>query len=177
MALLDFHNLMVAIHALSATGAFFIGVSLVFQDADARRQLRLGEALVVALVLMEGFLVAAVLSHPAGLPQAALVIFTVLLVLGGALVVLGVEAWSVLRRRSGDQLSIVSHVGFVLISLFDGFSIVGAFDLGAPGWLLAVIAVGAVAVGVYFVNSRKKTLIARSRASGPQLGSHPAPVK
>lgn len=48
--------------------------------------------------------------------------------------------------------------GFVLISLFDGFAIVSALDLQAPGWLVAVIAVGAVGVGIYGINLRKKTL-------------------
>jgi hypothetical protein len=46
----------------------------------------------------------------------------------------------------------------VLISLFDGFAIVSALDLQAPGWLVAVVAVGAVGIGIYGINVRKKTL-------------------
>ena len=57
-----------------------------------------------------------------------------------------------------DQLKVIDHVGFVLISLFDGFAIVSALDLHAPGWLIAVIAVAAVGVGIYGINLRKKTL-------------------
>jgi hypothetical protein len=42
----------------------------------------------------------------------------------------------------------MGHVGFTLISLWDGFVIVLAIDLGAPGWLVAVLAVLGVVVGI-----------------------------
>jgi len=54
--------------------------------------------------------------------------------------------------------AVIDHIGFNLISLFDGFSIVSSLDLQAPGWLVAVIAVGAVALGIYAINLRKKAL-------------------
>jgi len=67
-----------------------------------------------------------------------------------------VQAVTVLTKQNqADQLKVIDHVGFVLISLFDGFAIVSALDLQAPGWLVAVIAVGAVGIGI---NVRKKTL-------------------
>ena len=70
-----------------------------------------------------------------------------------------VQAVTVLTKQNqADQLKVIDHVGFVLISLFDGFAIVSALDLQAPGWLVAVIAVGAVGVGIYGINVRKKTL-------------------
>lgn len=50
------------------------------------------------------------------------------------------------------------HEDNKLVPLFDGFAIVSALDLQAPGWLVAVIAVGAVGVGIYGINLRKKTL-------------------
>ena len=70
-----------------------------------------------------------------------------------------VQAVTVLTKQNqADQLKVIDHVGFVLISLFDGFAIVSALDLQAPGWLVAVIAVSAVGIGIYGVNVRKKTL-------------------
>ena len=70
-----------------------------------------------------------------------------------------VQAVTVLTKQNqADQLKVIDHVGFVLISLFDGFAIVSALDLHAPGWLVAVIALGAVALGIYAINMRKKTL-------------------
>ena len=70
-----------------------------------------------------------------------------------------VQAVTVLTKQNqADQLKVIDHVGFVLISLFDGFAIVTATDLQAPGWLVALVAVGAVALGIYGINVRKKTL-------------------
>ena len=65
---------------------------------------------------------------------------------------------SVLREQPGNQVAVIGHIGFVLISLFDGFAIVSAIDLQAPGWLVAVIAVGAVAIGISAITVRKKML-------------------
>jgi hypothetical protein len=69
-----------------------------------------------------------------------------------------VQAWSVLQEQRGNPEAVIDHVGFNLIALFDGFAIISAIDLQAPGWLVAVIAVAAVAVGIYAINMRKKTL-------------------
>jgi len=74
-----------------------------------------------------------------------------------------VQAVSVLREQPANQGAVIGHIGFILISLFDGFAIVSAIDLHAPGWLVAVIAVGAVAIGIYAINVRKKTLPMQSR--------------
>ncbi len=71
---------------------------------------------------------------------------------------LNFQALSVLREQNPNQARLIDHVGFILISLFDGFAIISAIDLKAPGWLVAVIAVGAVAIGIYAINLRKKAL-------------------
>jgi len=107
-------------------------------------------------------MVVAIVTHLSGLPTIALIIFGVLPFLGLYIIVRSVQGLGVLRGNSGNQHAVIDHTGFVLISLFDGFAIVSAFDLGAPGWLLAIIAVGAVMVGIYGINARKKTLKARS---------------
>jgi hypothetical protein len=54
---------------------------------------------------------------------------------------------------------VTDHVGFILISLFDGFAIVSAIDLHAPGWIVAVIAIGAVALGIFLIKARKKHIL------------------
>ncbi len=47
--------------------------------------------------------------------------------------------------RAGDwRAQYVENLGFTVIALFDGFVIVTAMDLGAPGWL--VVAIGAVGI-------------------------------
>ena len=88
----DVHTIAIPLHALSATGAFIFGAFLIFQDRDSHRRLRLGEALVLPLLLMDGFLVTAVLRNPAGLPIIALIIFGVLPLLGVYMIYRAVRA-------------------------------------------------------------------------------------
>ena len=152
------HTFAIVVHATSAIAAFIIGIVFIFQS-NTLRQLQLGRAIVVLLMLMEVFLVIAILSHVTSLPTITQIIFGGLVILGGYMIWRAVQAVTVLtKQQQEDQLKVIDHVGFVLISLFDGFAIVSALDLHAPGWLVAVIAVGAVGVGIFGINVRKKTL-------------------
>ncbi len=152
------HTMAIVAHATSAIAAFIIGVVLIFQR-NTLRKLQLARAFLVLLILMEVFLVIAILSHVTSLPTITQLIFGGLVMLGVYMIWRAVQALTVLTKQNqADQLKVIDHVGFVLISLFDGFAIVSALDLQAPGWLVAVIAVGAVGVGIYGINVRKKTL-------------------
>ena len=152
------HTIAIVVHATSAIAAFIIGVVLIFQR-NTLRKLQLARAFLVLLILMEVFLVIAILSHVTSLPAITQLIFGGLVILGVYMIWRAVQAVTVLTKQNqADQLKVIDHVGFVLISLFDGFAIVSALDLQAPGWLVAVIAVGAVGVGIYGINVRKKTL-------------------
>ncbi|MGO8948141.1 MAG: hypothetical protein ACLQUY_10855 [Ktedonobacterales bacterium] len=152
------HTIAIVLHATCATAAFFVGFVLIFQS-NLRQQLQLGRALVVLLILMGVFLVIAILSHLTTLPTVKQLIFGGLVLLLGYIIWRAIQAVIVLtKQRQQDQLKVLDDVGFVLISLFDGFAIVSALDLQAPGWLVAVIAVGAVGVGILGINVRKKTL-------------------
>jgi hypothetical protein len=156
--MLDLHTLSIVVHALSGIGAFIIGVVLLFQS-NTLRQLQLGVAFLVLLVLLEVFLVIAILSHVTSLPGMTQIIFGGLAILGLYMIWRAVQAVSVLREQPGNQGAVIDHIGFNLISLFDGFAIISAIDLQAPGWLVAVIAVGAVALGIFAINVRKKTML------------------
>jgi hypothetical protein len=156
--MLDLHTLSIVVHALSGIGAFIIGVVLLFQS-NTLRQLQLGVAFLVLLVLLEVLLVIAILSHVTSLPGMTQIIFGGLAILGLYMIWRAVQAVSVLREQPGNQGAVIDHIGFNLISLFDGFAIISAIDLQAPGWLVAVIAVGAVALGIFAINVRKKTML------------------
>src|SRR5438874_9086537 len=152
------HTFAIVVHATSAIAAFIIGIVLIFQS-NTLRQLQLARAVLVLLILMEVFLVIAILSHVTSLPTITQLIFGGLTILGVYMIWRAVQAVTVLtKQHQADQLKVIDHVGFVLISLFDGFAIVSALDLQAPGWLVAIIAVGAVGVGIYGINVRKKAL-------------------
>src|SRR5260370_19068750 len=120
-------------------------------------------AVLVLLILMEVFLVIAILSHVSRLQTITQIIFGGLTILGLYMIWCAVQALSVLREPNGNQLAVFDHIGFILISLFDAFAIVSSIDLHAPVWLVAVIAVGAVALGIYAINVRKKMLPMQSR--------------
>jgi Ca2+/Na+ antiporter len=152
------HTFAIVVHATSAIAAFIIGVVLLFQS-NTLRQLQLGRAFLVLLILMAVFLVIAILSHVTSLPTIKQLIFGGLVILVVYMIWRAVQAVTVLtKQQQEDQIKVIDHVGFVLISLFDGFAIVSALDLQAPGWLVAVVAVGAVGVGIFGINVRKKTL-------------------
>jgi hypothetical protein len=69
------------------------------------------------------------------------------------------RAYQALERRGhGWRMSFVDHLGFTLISLFDGSVIVGAIDLGAPVWGVVLIAVTGVLAGIYTINRTKASL-------------------
>ena len=157
------HTFAIVVHATSAIAAFIVGIAFIFQS-NTLRQLQLGRAIVVLLILMEVFLVIAILSHVTSLPTIKQFIFGGLVILVVYMIWRAVQAVTVLtKQQQEDQLKVIDHVGFVLISLFDGFAIVSALDLQAPGWLVAVIAVGAVGVGILGINVRKKTLKMQTR--------------
>jgi hypothetical protein len=50
-------------------------------------------------------------------------------------------------QRDDWPTSYIDHMGFTLIALFEGFIIVAAIVLGAPGWLTAGVAILGVIVG------------------------------
>jgi hypothetical protein len=55
----------------------------------------------------------------------------------------------------------IDDVGFVLISLFDGFVIVGAMDLGAPTAVVAVGGIISVVIGIRCIETVKSRTGAR----------------
>jgi len=159
----DLHTTAIVLHALSATGAFLVGIILLFQS-NTHRQLQLARALVVLLMLMAAFLVIAILSHVKILPTSKQIIFGGLFILLVYMIWRATQAVTTLKKQQqANQLKVIDHVGFVLISLFDGLVIVSALDLQAPVWLVAVVAVVAVVIGIYAIIVRKRMLTMQSK--------------
>ncbi|MFI5958832.1 hypothetical protein [Cryptosporangium sp. NPDC051539] len=99
-----------------------------------------------------------VLDWP-GLPTAKRLTFSGLALLG--LYLLRRTYAAVHALRTQDPLKFVGHVGFVLISLFDGFAIVSALDLHLPGVAVALSAVLGVVVGVVAVRRAGRIVVPR----------------
>lgn len=142
------HTTMIVLHAAAGVTAFATGSGALFPPQAEQRAKQLFGVYLVSLVLLVVFLVGAMAAHWQQLGTTERVIFSALLLLGLYMVRRAFSAQGLLRQRSQSwRLPYMEHIGFTLISLWDGFVIVLAIDLGAPGWLVAVLAVLGVVAG------------------------------
>ena len=112
------------------------------------------------LVSLAVFLIATVAIDWSGISGTQRVIYAVLIGLAAVMVTrifLGVRL--AVTRPAGWQQKYLNHVYFTYISLWAGFFIVGLIDLGAPGWLVAAVAIGVVVVGAATFNNYKRRVI------------------
>jgi hypothetical protein len=111
---------------------------------------------------MLGFVTAAIGASWADLGLISRLVFSGLFGLGLYIAWRAYRAWARLRRPvSGWRPRYLDDVGFTLIWLFEGLVIVTAIDLGLSAWLVALIALGGVAGGVYAMNRVKVRLSAQ----------------
>jgi hypothetical protein len=156
------HDVLVALHALAGVGCFVAGaLSLSVSTASTWRY----RAYLGSLIGMAGFAAAAVTAGWQARDQVSRAVFVALLVLAGYLVWRGIHAGRQLRDRPGGWRSTyVDDIGFTLIALFEGFAIVAAIDLGAPVWLVVVIAVAGVVAGNLAIRRIKGRLLGAPRS-------------
>jgi uncharacterized membrane protein YfcA len=94
-------------------------------------------------------LLGAILAYWMEYFNAERIIFPGLLVLGFYMLYRARSASRLIRTQQNNwKQSYIKQIGFTLISLFEGFIIVGGLDIGVPGWLIALIAI----FGVFAVN-------------------------
>ncbi len=72
---------------------------------------------------------------------------------------------SLLHQRTGWRKAFLGHVGFVMISLFDGFCIVTAIDLRLPVAVIVIVAVLGVAVGIWVIRRLVRRELTREAAT------------
>jgi hypothetical protein len=156
--MLAFHSLAIVMHALSGIAAFAVGVDLLAR-ADSRRQMMLGKAFLVLIASLELFLIVAILTNGESLPPATRAVFFALAVLGLFMIWEAAQALLILQKAPPDQVALLGHVGFNLISLFVAFAVVTAIDLGAPPWLVGVSVTVATSAGIVAINKRKRALL------------------
>jgi hypothetical protein len=142
------HLIMIVLHATAAALCFILGALTLFPHLSHHSRLTLSTFYMGTLIAMIAFLAGAILAHVGQLEALQRGIFAGLFVLGLYMLFRGVRARTVwLTQRDGWWTIYVDHIGFTLISLFEGFIIVSGIDLGAPGWLTAIVAVLGVIVG------------------------------
>src|SRR5262245_58767511 len=147
------HNLLIAAHALAGVVSFVAGVLCV--PVTTTRSWRFRTYL-VALGAMAGLAGAAVAWDWSDIDSGTRLVYAGLIGLALFMVIRAVSAAARLRRRDRDWRNrYIDGIGFTLISLFDGFVIVAAIDLGAPVWLVLIVAVAGVVVGIAAKNRAK----------------------
>ena len=134
----------IALHAGTACVALITGVFV-------RRRPRWFATYYWSLVLMVAFLVVGVAVDMEARQPGVLVIDATLVALAGFMVWRAEQA-----RRLADYGSQrwAEHVGFTVVGLVDAFVVVTLFDVGLPGWLVAVVGAAIAVVGHVLIGHR-----------------------
>jgi hypothetical protein len=157
------HTLLIVGHAAAGFIALILGCAVLVPPRGRRSPRFL--TYLVSVVALVVFLVAVVVVDWPGLEGGQRVTFSLLCGLGVYTAWRAIRAHRLLEQRPAKwRTAYVDHVGFTVISLFDGFVLVEAIDLGAP--LPVVIGVGAAGViaGILAVNRVKATVRRESAA-------------
>ena len=145
------HNILIALHAASATLSFFAGCWLIFfprQISNTQLFAVYWWTLAGSIVLLAG----AILSYWTEYSSIERIVFPGLFLLGIYMLYRAQSA----RRQLETQAKAwkhdaIEHIGFTLISLFEGFIIVSGLNTGLPGWIVAAIAILGVLLGRWLI--------------------------
>ena len=161
------HSLLILLHTGFAVASFVLGWLVLARCPRRSRADSSGSTRdVIAAMLL---LITVVAVDWAGLAVTKRVAFGILCALAVYLVVRAEQARRVVTSRPpGWRKRFIGHVGFVMISLFDGFCIVSAIDLGMPVAVVVAVAVLGVVVGVLVIRHLvRRDAIARGVTDPP----------
>ena len=158
------HTLLIVLHATCATLAFGVGCALMVRLPTSVRSVRFWiyyAALFAAMLL----LISVVLLDWTDLILTKRIAFGLLCLLALYLLWRTERSRQSLVRQGEDwRKKFAGHVGFVLISLFDGFCIITAIDLHLPPLVIVVVAVLGVAAGILVI---RRVVRRETRGSQP----------
>jgi hypothetical protein len=156
MDISSMHNTFILLHAATATLAFLAGWLLVSSTKYFSSRW-LFYVYLWSLIAMALLLAGAIVAYWNEYSDIERVVFPGLL--GLALFML-FRAWGagvvIATQQKNWKLGYVEHIGFTLISLFEGFIIVAGLDLGFPGWLVAIVAIAGLLAGRWWITSLKR---------------------
>jgi hypothetical protein len=157
------HDLLIIMHAASATISFFAGGFLIFfprAESDRRLVGLYWWTLVGMVVLLAG----AILVYWVEYSTTERIIFPGLFGLGVYMLYRAQSAKHSLKSQQvGWKRAYIEHIGFTLISLFEGFVIVSGLTSGFPGWAVGILAILGVLIGRWLIG------IAQKRAEKPVI--------
>jgi|SRR5690348_1013233 len=153
------HTLLILAHA--ACGLIALVVGVVVLRPQAAHVTPLFHVYVGALWLMVVFLVAVVALDWPTLDIGGQALFGALTLLA---LYVGWRGWRALQRLRNPvgnwRSGYIEDVGFTVIALFEGFIIISALDLGAPVWLVLIIAALGIVAGRYGIQRAQETAAA-----------------
>ena len=160
---MDIRILFLALHVLGGVTGLILGIwSLKPPTAGDGRSLIRG-GYVAAVVVLVAFLYALLVVDWPTFEATQQVAFGALAILAAVIVARVWLGFRALRDASaGSRERYMDHLYFGYISLWEGFFIVGLIDLGAPGWLVAAIAVGLVILGCRMFGAYKRGVLAEA---------------
>jgi hypothetical protein len=151
MDIQSIHNVLIIVHAAAATISFFAGCLLIFSPTYTANR-RLFSLYWWSLIAMIILLMSAIVVYWTEYSNIERIIFPGLLVLGFYMLYRAQSANRLLGAQKNDwKQGYVEHIGFTLISLFEGFIIVSGLNSGISGLLVAVVAVVGVLVGRWLI--------------------------
>lgn len=150
------HNIITLLHAAAAALAFLAGCLLIFSSVYLSNQ-KLFSVYDWALISMVILLAGAIFVYWTEYSSVERIVFPGLLVLG---IYMLFRAWSANRLLASQpnawKNNYIEHIGFTLISLFEGFIIVSGLNSGFPGWLIAVVAVTGLLIGRWLIGVNQR---------------------
>lgn len=147
------HDILISAHAIAA-GLCFLAGSIVLYSRAYRFDGGLFRVYLWSLGGMVVFLAMAMLTEWTAYSGTQRTVFIGLLGLAIYMFYRGFSARTLLKTQAaGWSEMFVNHVGFTLISLFEGFVIVTGFNAQAPVWLVGTIAVVGIVAGRWMVNT------------------------
>jgi hypothetical protein len=150
------HNTLILLHAATATLAFIAGCLLIFSPRYFSSR-SLFYLYLWSLIAMALLLAGAIYVYWREYSDVEQVIFPGLL---GLSLFMLFRAWGAgvvfATQQKNWKLGYLEHIGFTLISLFEGFVIVGGLDIGLPGWLVAMVAVLGLFAGRWLIGYVKR---------------------
>ncbi len=155
-----------SLHVAGGVVGLLIGAFALRPPVGVESRLLLRRAYTTALVVLLVFLTGTVAIDWTNLQGMQQVIYVVLIGLAAFMVTRAfLSFWVAQRQAVGWEMKYMNHIYFTYISLWEGLFIVGLFELGAPAWIIAAVAVGVLIVGAVLFNNYRRRMSARPAAA------------
>jgi uncharacterized membrane protein YfcA len=152
------HNVLIILHASAATLSFVAGCLLIFLPIYTSNQ-RLFSFYWWSLIGMVIILLGAILVYWTKYSITERIIFPGLLILAFYMLYRARSANHLLGAQQNDwKHGYIEHIGFTLISLFEGFIIVSGLNSGISGLLVALAAILGVLIGRWAIGFAQRKI-------------------